>query len=134
MLRRLGLKPSGEETGTALVRSVWKFLIDTKMPFEQFFFDWHGGMASEKRAAASPSAEFYAAENFEPVFAAIAAHPPALGIRLDHAYFSREKPCTMLIDEVEAIWAPITDGDDWSAFQAKLGDIASMREAYSFTA
>ena len=80
MLRRLGLEPSGEEAGTALVRSVWKFLIDTKMPFEQFFFDWYGGTASEKRAAASPSAEFYAAENFEPVFATIAAHQTAPGI------------------------------------------------------
>ena len=130
MLRRLGLAPSGEEAGNALVRSVWKFLIDTKTPFEQFFFDWFGGRASEKRASASPSAQFYAAENFEPVFAAIAAHATASGARLDHAYFSREKPCTMLIDEVEALWEPIADGDDWSAFDAKLADIALMREAY----
>ena len=108
----------------------WKFLIDTKTPFEQFFFDWFGGRASEKRAAVSPSAEFYAAENFEPVFATIAAHGTAPGPRLDHAYFSREKPCTMLIDEVEALWEPIADGDDWSAFDAKLADIALMREAY----
>jgi uncharacterized protein YdiU (UPF0061 family) len=131
MLIRLGLAPAGEEAGAALVRSVWKFLIDTKMPFEQFFFDWFGGRASEKRAAASPSAEFYAAENFEPVFSTIAAHQPASGIRLDHAYFSREKPCTMLIDEVEALWAPIADGDDWSTLHAKLAEIALMREAYS---
>jgi serine/tyrosine/threonine adenylyltransferase len=131
MLRRLGLKPAGEEAGTALVRSVWKFLIDTKMPFEQFFFDWFGGRASEKRAAASPSAEFYAAENFEPVFATIAAHETAPGARLDHAYFARKNPCTMLIDEMEALWEPIADSDDWSAFNAKLSDIAVMREAYS---
>jgi hypothetical protein len=36
----------------------------------------------------------------------------------------------MLIDEVEALWAPIADSDDWSAFHAKLSDIALMREAY----
>ena len=36
----------------------------------------------------------------------------------------------MLIDEVEALWEPIADGDDWSAFDAKLADIALMREAY----
>ncbi len=131
MLRRLGLAYSGEDAATALVRSVWKFLIDTQMPFEQFFFDWHGGRASEKRAAASPSAESYAAPGFEPVFAAIAAHPPAPGIRLDHPYFAREKPCTMLIDEVEALWNPIADSDDWSAFHAKLADISAMREAYT---
>ena len=130
MLRRLGLAPSSEEAGTALVRSVWKFLIDSKMPFEQFFFDWFGGRASEQRAASSPSAEFYAAENFEPVFATMAAHQPSPGIRLDHAYFSREKPCTMLIDEVAARGTPIAESDDWSALHAKLADIALMREAY----
>ena len=37
----------------------------------------------------------------------------------------------MLIDEIEALWAPIAERDDWSAFHAKLADIAAMREAYS---
>ncbi|MBX3580484.1 MAG: YdiU family protein [Rhizobiaceae bacterium] len=131
MLRRLGLAPQSEEATLALVRSVWKFLIESKMPFEQFFFDWHGGRASESRAAASPAAEFYAAESFEPVFATIAAHRPFDGLALDHRYFARSTPCTMLIDEVEALWKPIADSDDWSAFHAKLTDIALMREAYS---
>ena len=36
----------------------------------------------------------------------------------------------MLIDEVEAIWKPIADSDDWSVFHAKLADIDQMRKAY----
>ena len=36
----------------------------------------------------------------------------------------------MLIDEVEALWEPIADADDWSPFRDKLADIARMREAY----
>jgi hypothetical protein len=36
----------------------------------------------------------------------------------------------MLIDEVEALWAPIAAEDDWSRFQAKLAEIRSMAEAY----
>jgi hypothetical protein len=36
----------------------------------------------------------------------------------------------MLIDEVEAIWAPIAEDDDWSLFYAKIDDIAVMRDAY----
>jgi hypothetical protein len=39
---------------------------------------------------------------------------------LDHPYFARERPGTMLLDEVEAIWARITEIDDWSALTAKL--------------
>ncbi|MEW9836469.1 protein adenylyltransferase SelO [Mesorhizobium marinum] len=131
MLRRLGLAPAGDEAAGALVRMVWKHLGDTKMPFEQFFFDWFGGRLSESRAAASPAAGFYATDAFEPVFAAIAAHPPRPGVNLEHSYFAREEPCTMLIDEVEALWAPIADSDDWSAFHAKLADIAVMRGAYA---
>lgn len=131
MLRRLGLQSAGADADDELVRVLWKFMIDSKAPFEQVFFDWHGGAASEKRAQASPSAGAYASSPFEPVYAALAAHEPAAGLRLDHAYFAGEKPCTMLIDEVEALWAPIAGDDDWSAFHAKLAAIRSMADAYA---
>jgi hypothetical protein len=36
----------------------------------------------------------------------------------------------MLIEDVEAIWAPIAEADDWSALAAKLADIAAMAQAY----
>ena len=55
---------------------------------------------------------------------------PVPGIRLGHPYFTRPTPCTMLIDEVEAIWEPIANGDEWSAFNSKLAAIREMAEAY----
>ena len=61
---------------------------------------------------------------------ALAALSPDPAIRLDHPYFARATPCTMLIDEVEALWAPIAEGDDWSAYHAKLAAIDMMAEAY----
>jgi hypothetical protein len=36
----------------------------------------------------------------------------------------------MLIDEVEALWAPIAGNDDWSGLDAKLADIRLMANAY----
>ena len=36
----------------------------------------------------------------------------------------------MLIDEVEALWAPIAAEDDWSSLRTKLVDIRNMAEAY----
>ncbi len=131
LLRRLGLVSAGEPADTELVRAVWRFMIETKAPFEQVFFDWHGGKASSARARKSPVADLYAGPAFAPVEAAMAGYETADGVKLNHPYFAREKPCTMLIDEVEAIWAPIAAADDWTAFYAKLADIASMREAYS---
>ena len=47
-----------------------------------------------------------------------------------HPYFSRLKPRTMLIEEMEAIWAPIAERDDWTAFNEALLDIREMAIAY----
>jgi hypothetical protein len=60
---------------------------------------------------------------------AVQAMRPAAAANLDHPYFAREQPCTMLIDEVEALWAPIAEADDWSALHAKLAAIETMAVA-----
>ncbi|HOP19660.1 MAG TPA: hypothetical protein PK585_06245, partial [Amphiplicatus sp.] len=64
----------------------------------------------------------------------ILAAEPDRPERLSHGYFARREPTTMLIDEVEAIWAPIAESDDWSKLQAKIEDIGRMREALGFDA
>lgn len=130
MLRRLGLKERDIEQDGALVTAIFGFLATSKVPYEQFFFDWRGGILSMDRAARSPSTEHYASEAFRPVSDLMEAYGPNDDVNLDHAYFSRETPRTMLIDQVEAIWAPIADSDDWSLFHEALAEIAQMREAY----
>lgn len=129
-LARLGLSPRGADADDNLLRSFNIFIAEAKVPYEQFFFDWYGGLASERRALASPSAANYRGPAFDVFKAQLAAYGPAAPARLDHAYFQRATPVTMLIDEVEALWAPIAAADDWRPFQAKLAAIAAMRDAY----
>jgi protein adenylyltransferase len=112
------------------VRAFWTFLEDSKAPYEQTLFDWYGGLRSAERAEQSPSASIYATPSFDAVRTALQGFEPAPEARLDHSYFARRTPCTMLIDEVEALWAPIVRSDDWSAFAAKLLDVGVMAEAY----
>ena len=131
VLRRLGLQSRGQETDTTLTQQVWAFLRESQAPFEQFFFDWYGGPASSGRAAASPSASAYAAEGFNALRGVIGSYHPLSGLRLDHGYFAGSVPCGMLIEEVEAIWAPIARSDDWSPFRSKLEAIEQMAEATS---
>ena len=128
VLRRLGLAPVSDEQDAAVARLWWGFLAESRMGFEQAFFDWHGGTAA--RADRGPAAEHYAHAAFAPVRAAVAAYAAVPGARLDHPYFASPHPCTMLIDEVEALWMPIADRDDWSAFHAKLDAIDQMADAY----
>ena len=131
LLRRLGLASAGPERDGALARAFWSFLMETKAPYEQTFFDWYGGPASVERVRHSPSASLYEQPAFAAAKEALDAFAPANGIRLHHAYFARPTPCTMLIDEVEAIWQPIAEADDWSKFEAKLAAIREMADAYS---
>ncbi|MEX0956094.1 MAG: YdiU family protein [Rhizobiaceae bacterium] len=131
LLDRLGLGSAGDETDQKLATATWQFLADSRMPFERFFFDWRGGMAHPERRAQSPEAATYQSNSFAPVGALLKEFEPRSNHVAAHPYFSRAEPCTMLIDEVEAIWAPIAEKDDWTAFQDKLAAIAEMREAYS---
>ena len=57
--------------------------------------------------------------------AAYAPVPNALA----HAYWSDPAPQTMLIEDVESIWAAIAQHDDWQPFHAKLAAVHRMGEA-----
>ena len=130
ILRRLGLKPRDTERDSAFLSALFSFLNESKAPYEQFFFDWRGGGLSAERAARSQAAEFYTRESFRAVANELEGFEPAQDVNLGHPYFRRERPRTMLIEEMEAVWAPIAERDDWSAFRGVLEEIGEMREAY----
>ncbi|UJQ94327.1 protein adenylyltransferase SelO family protein [Mariluticola halotolerans] len=129
-LARLGLVSEGAEADAALLETLFKFMASSKAPYEQVLFDWRGGMESAARAAKSPIAELYQSDAFAPVRARLVAFTPAPRLNLDNSYFKRAQPRTMLIDEVEAIWAPIAADDDWCGFEKALTEIADMGRAY----
>ncbi|MDA0239052.1 MAG: YdiU family protein [Proteobacteria bacterium] len=128
LFARLGLTPPAVDAEREFAQKLYQFLHASQMGFEQFFFDWYGGMVSENRAAKSPEADAYKDETFAPVKAVLASLTPSHPGQLDHTYFKGEKPCTMLIEEVEDIWAAIAENDDWSKLDAKLDSIAVMSE------
>jgi len=130
-LRRLALVSRGDEEDAELVVAIFAFLNETQIPYERFWFDWRGGMLSDARANESPVADAYRADSFNPIRWAFAQYTPSSAVNLDHPYFARTAPRTMLIDEMEALWAPIAEADDWSEFHRVLGEIDEMREAYA---
>ncbi|MEQ1769950.1 MAG: protein adenylyltransferase SelO family protein [Devosia sp.] len=130
ILRRLALVSRGDEIDAELTTAIFAFLHASQIPYEQFWFDWRGGMLSATRAARSPVAESYRSEAFAPLRAMLDAYAPASSANLDHPYFARTAPRTMLIDEMEALWAPIAESDDWAAFNTALAEIEQVRQAY----
>ncbi|GGE41626.1 UPF0061 protein [Agaricicola taiwanensis] len=130
MLKRLGLTSRSDEEDADLIARFYGFLLESRAPFEQAIFDWRGGLLSEQRAAKSPSALLYATPQFEPVHLALQLYEPVPDVNLDHPYFQRGEPVTMLLPDVEAIWSLIDSTDDWSGLDRKLSDIAEMSDAY----
>ena len=116
LLWRLGVVPRGPEPDRALVAALETVLAETQMPIDRFFFDAFGGRLPERYG-----------EPFAGLRALLAEYRPRKP--RDHPYWSDAEPCSMLIDEVEAIWAPIAGSDDWSALEAKVAAIRRMGEA-----
>jgi uncharacterized protein YdiU (UPF0061 family) len=134
MLARLGVRPKAFEQDADLANAAFRALASggERLRWEPFFFDWFGG--SEQRALAGARGDLYAEESFAEFRRRLADFEADRPERLEAAYFGRPEPEEMLIDEVEAIWAPIAAGDDWGPFRAKLARLAEAREAYALGA
>jgi uncharacterized protein YdiU (UPF0061 family) len=130
---RLGLAQAGEAEDEELVAALFQFMLKSQAPFERTVFDWHGGIDRRAFALAGPNAPFYQGEEFARLEAALALHEPLPRSVEAGAYFDGEGPATLLIEEVEALWTPIAERDDWSAFHAKLDQIERARKAHAIT-
>ena len=129
MHRRLGLTPNGDDSDSGFVESLFAWLAESGAGWDQFFHDWFCGAASADRAAHSPQTTLYEAEPFKKVRAQIETRAPERPERLGHPLFQRTSPPSLVIDNLEALWAPIAESDDWSAYEAMLTDIGSLKDA-----
>ena len=115
MLRRLGIAASDKdhEIASALIKA----LATRAQPIDRIFFDWRGGR--------DPGVERYPREEFREFARLLTGRET----RKTHAYWSDAEPCSMHIDEVEAIWSAIAEKDDWRPFDDKVTAVRRMREA-----
>jgi uncharacterized protein YdiU (UPF0061 family) len=115
MLRRLGISRSANDREIAA--TLIEALATKAQPIDRIFFDWRGGRY--------PGGDAYAGDEFRRLAALLAGleRPPS------HPYWSDPAPCSMHIEEVEAIWSAIAERDDWQPFDAKIRAIRRMAEA-----
>ena len=119
LLNRLGILPASTEADTRLAGAMLAALRTQLVTIDRFFFDWRGGRRPKGQAAPAIEALAKALDGRE-------AAPGAL----EHTYWSDPGPCSMHIDEVEAIWSAIAERDDWTIFEAKIAAIRRMAEAH----
>ena len=122
ILQRLGVVSQGADTDTALLSAMEAALTETRMPLDRFWFDWRGG-----QLRGSPAAATYRLPAFAAFVDAVATYQAAS--EPVHPYWSDAEPCSLLIGEIEAIWAAISDHDDWAPFGAKVAAMRRMGDA-----
>ena len=104
-LWRLGVAPRGEEQDRNLVAAAEKAMIMGKIPIAVFFGRYRCGETGET----SEHEDVRAFEMLLQPYSTKNSSPPP--------------HCTLLIEEVEAIWKPIAERDDWSALNSKVEEI-----------
>ena len=113
LVRRLGIEPDATKD-RALVSALLAILRKQAVKIDRFFFDWRGGRVPD---------------GGDERLAGLLGGRTPLPHALDHDYWRDDEPCSMHIDEVEAIWAAIADADDWAPFEAKIASIRRMGDA-----
>ncbi|MBB4613245.1 protein adenylyltransferase SelO [Novosphingobium taihuense] len=114
-LWRLGVEQRGIDEDTALIGACEKVMVTQGLGPDAFFFAHRGGRGA-----------FGAGEEEQALKATLA---PYAATDSSHPYWSEAAPQSMLIDEVEAIWQPIAESDDWSALFAKVEAVRLMEAA-----
>ena len=117
LIERLGVAACGSDDDRAMSAALVRALQSREATIDRVFFDWRGGR--------DPGEDRYPSKAFRALAAALQGRERPIA----HAYWSDREPCSMHIEEVEAIWAAIAERDDWGPFDAKIAAVRRMGEA-----
>jgi len=104
---RLGVAPQGLEADSALIAASEAAMKQRGIGPDAFFHAHRGGRGAD-------------------ALPALAGYEP---IGTQHPTWQDDAPPSLLIEEVESLWAPIAEHDDWSALHAKVTAIRRLGEA-----
>jgi len=116
LIARLGVERRGD-ADRQLASAMLTALRSRLVSIDRFFFDWRSGRI--------PSNEAYHASEFNELRERLEGRQA----NLTHSYWSDPAPCSMLIDEVESIWAAIAENDDWAPLEAKIAAVRRLGDA-----
>ena len=111
---RLGVSSNGAEADRDLVLAAERLMRTEGGRIDDFHVDWGGG-----RIPDGPDTPERAA-----MIAALAGRSATRG-----AWWETVPPQSMSIEEVEALWAPIAEADDWAPLYAKVDAVRAMGAA-----
>ncbi|MEP3227344.1 MAG: protein adenylyltransferase SelO family protein [Parasphingorhabdus sp.] len=116
---RLGLQSEGFERDKPLVMAAEKALAEKDVTIDQFFFDWGQNKI--------PQDGHYSTEVYDEFRREYESYEPFRSA--EDIYWQSHQPCSMYIEEVEAIWGAIDQDDNWQPLSEKVAAIRKMGSA-----
>ncbi|GAB5488545.1 MAG: hypothetical protein Pars2KO_21150 [Parasphingorhabdus sp.] len=116
---RLGVRSEGFDKDKPLVVAAEKALAVKSCKIDKFFHDW--------ARSNNPQNKSYARTEFDDLREEMVSRTRTRS--LEHSFWHQEQPCSMDIEEVEAIWVEIADHDNWQPLNDKISDIRNMAQA-----
>jgi uncharacterized protein YdiU (UPF0061 family) len=113
---RLGVTRAAPGDDRALVLAAERLMRAEGGLIDAFFIDWAGGRVPDGADSAERAA----------LIAALAGRAATRG-----AWWRQAAPQSLHIAEVEALWAPIAERDDWAPLMRKIAAIRAMGAALS---
>ena len=107
---RLGVEPQGLEADSVMVGACEQAMRESAVQPDAFFFAHRGGRGTK-----------------DDLGTLLADYVP---VGDTHDYWNDAAPQSMVIDEVEALWAPIDTRDDWQPLMDKVAAIRRMGAAH----
>lgn len=111
---RLGVGRGDAAADRELVLAAERFMVASGTPIDRFFIDWSGGRTPEAPATGERQA----------LIAALEGRAASRG-----DWWMQADPQSMHIEEVESLWAPIAESDDWQPLYDKVGAVRGMGAA-----
>jgi uncharacterized protein YdiU (UPF0061 family) len=115
VLWRLGIAPAGEAEDTALLLALGTHMREAGIPPDMFFFTHRGG----RLPPAGPLGDLLATRRASPEAEAGASHP----------IWQEPAPPSLILPEVERIWAAIDTNDDWAPLHEAVSAFRALGEA-----
>lgn len=120
--KKLNLKPKKSEMDQQLLATFFQFLEEKQRPFAATFFHFESLKILENKKWLDLY-ENESSAHFKNLLNQL-NHYEIANAEIQKAEFKKnEQPLQLLIDEIEKIWNPIAEHDDWSLFQNKIQSI-----------
>jgi serine/tyrosine/threonine adenylyltransferase len=119
-LWRLGVHSCGADHDRLLVEAAEKSMVHEHVGIDRFFYEHRGGRLQ--------SVQYYGDQRR--AFADILKDYSNPDLAANE-YWSNGQPCSMLIEEVESIWATISEKDSWDMVSGKVEAVRAMGFAHT---